>query len=622
MSPSATRNLNAGAVPATILEDAALNACIDALLPRTYSFEIHKTIHQIRFYRCSMVALQMPEGLTLWSTAICDIIERFTEAGTLIMGDVTYGACCVDDYTARALGADLLIHYGHSCLVPVDQTSIRTLYVFVEIAIDAAHLASTVRANFPSSREEFRRRILSDKIQSDPSAATSSRSVRHVDVQLEAEGSAREEDAKLKIAMVGTVQFIAALQGLKEDLEEPWPTEDFAQGSTPRLAIEGSTSAHQQDSSSSSSIAPSTSINSYPSPPRYDRGAYAPLIPQIRPLSPGEILGCTSPVLPADTDLVLYVGDGRFHLESVMIANPRIPAFRFDPYDRVFVREFYDHERMRKDRSDAVKMARAGTATVSASRRKAEAPSIQLGGESDTVQAATQVVQQPKAAGWGVILGTLGRQGSLSVLSNISTILSQSSRCIPVVPILLSELSPAKLALFGPHLDAFVQSSCPRLSIDWGSAFEKPLLSPYEAAVAVDKTRGWDEIRGEGVGMVGAEKASRAVQEVRVPSLAPPNQGAHAIDSEEREASENNRDGTEGLRSGSEADYPMDFYADDSRGPWTPRHGMAVKKRSTAQKGGLSNKALLRKAAAARAQAQAQTQTQTQTRTSPSNQAV
>jgi len=32
------------------------------------------------------------------------------------MGDVTYGACCVDDYTAKALGADLMVHYGHSCL--------------------------------------------------------------------------------------------------------------------------------------------------------------------------------------------------------------------------------------------------------------------------------------------------------------------------------------------------------------------------------------------------------------------------------------------------------------------------------------------------------------------------
>lgn len=41
---------------------------------------------------------------------------RFTEADTLVMGDVTYGACCVDDFTARALGADFMVHYGHSCL--------------------------------------------------------------------------------------------------------------------------------------------------------------------------------------------------------------------------------------------------------------------------------------------------------------------------------------------------------------------------------------------------------------------------------------------------------------------------------------------------------------------------
>ena len=32
------------------------------------------------------------------------------------MSDVTYGACCVDDYSARALGCDFMVHYGHSCL--------------------------------------------------------------------------------------------------------------------------------------------------------------------------------------------------------------------------------------------------------------------------------------------------------------------------------------------------------------------------------------------------------------------------------------------------------------------------------------------------------------------------
>jgi 2-(3-amino-3-carboxypropyl)histidine synthase len=62
----------------------------------------------------------------------------------------------------------------------------------------------------------------------------------------------------------------------------------------------------------------------------------------------------------------------------------------------------------------------------------------------------------------------------------------------------LSELSPAKLALFNPHISTFVQTSCPRLSIDWGYAFDRPLLSPYEAAVAVGKAVGWKDESEEG----------------------------------------------------------------------------------------------------------------------------
>ena len=53
-----------------------LNGAIEALLPGNYNFEIHKTIHQIRKNEAACVALQMPDGLTLWATAISDIIER------------------------------------------------------------------------------------------------------------------------------------------------------------------------------------------------------------------------------------------------------------------------------------------------------------------------------------------------------------------------------------------------------------------------------------------------------------------------------------------------------------------------------------------------------------------
>lgn len=118
-------------IPQEILLDKQLSAAIKQL-PSNYSFEIHKTIHHIRKNNATMVALQMPEGLQMFACTIADIIEqyviellncndgltslRFTPALTVILGDVTYGACCIDDYTAVALGCDMLVHYGHSCL--------------------------------------------------------------------------------------------------------------------------------------------------------------------------------------------------------------------------------------------------------------------------------------------------------------------------------------------------------------------------------------------------------------------------------------------------------------------------------------------------------------------------
>jgi 2-(3-amino-3-carboxypropyl)histidine synthase len=134
-------------VPPEILNDPALKEAV-ALLPANYSFEIHKTIHRIRSLGVKKVALQMPEGLLLFATTISDILTQFCPGiETLIMGDVTYGACCIDDYTARAMGCDLLVHYAHSCLIPVDVTKIKTLYVFVDISIDTSHLLASLEGD-------------------------------------------------------------------------------------------------------------------------------------------------------------------------------------------------------------------------------------------------------------------------------------------------------------------------------------------------------------------------------------------------------------------------------------------------------------------------------------------
>ncbi|KAK9804679.1 hypothetical protein WJX73_009622 [Symbiochloris irregularis] len=337
-------------VPDDILHNAELNRAI-AVLPANYNFEIPKTVWRIRQASAKHVALQFPEGLLMYACIISDILERHAGADQCsILGDVTYGACCVDDFSAKALDADFLVHYGHSCLVPVDVTGIPCLYVFVDIGIDLQHLVETVRLNFPPDTS---------------------------------------------LALAGTVQFAASIQ-----------------------------SARQQLSQSFASLA----------------------IPQAKPLSPGEVLGCTAPTLPTRTDALVFVADGRFHLEAIMIANPTVAVFRYDPYARLLLREQYDHVGMRRVRRGMVQRAR-----VPGQR-------------------------------WGVIQGTLGRQGNPHTFDRVCDLLRK--RDIQFMLVLLSEVTPAKLDMM-PEVDVWVQVACPRLSIDWGEGFGKPTLTPYEAFVAL-----------------------------------------------------------------------------------------------------------------------------------------
>ncbi|XP_058791967.1 2-(3-amino-3-carboxypropyl)histidine synthase subunit 1 isoform X2 [Phymastichus coffea] len=330
-------------IPQEILNDPLIKEAI-SVLPSNYNFEIHKTIWRIRESQAKRVGLQMPEGLLMFAPTICDIIENFTEAETVIMGDVTYGACCVDDYSAELLELDFLIHYGHSCLIPINRMSgIKLLYVFVDIKIDAAHCVDTIKYNFPV---------------------------------------------------------------------------------TTRI---------------------------------------------------GLVLGCTAPLIK-DVDVLMYIGDGRFHLEAAMISNPNLTAYRYDPYEKKITIEKYDHSQMLANRKDAIMKAK-------------------------------------DAKVFGLILGTLGRQGSLSVFDTLRNRLISQNKI--VINILASEVQPDRLKLF-VGIDAFIQVACPRLSIDWGTQFEKPVLTPYEAAVAL-KMAEFDESKP----------------------------------------------------------YPMDYYANASLGPWTPNHKSA-----------------------------------------------
>jgi 2-(3-amino-3-carboxypropyl)histidine synthase len=98
---------------------------------------------------------------------------------------------------------------------------------------------------------------------------------------------------------------------------------------------------------------------------------------------------------------------------------------------------------------------------------------------------------------WGVVLGTLGRQGNPAILEHLERRFRECGKEYAVF--LISEMTPAKMALL-KGADAFAQIACPRLSIDWGEDFQKPVLTPYEAEVALGGAQPWWELPGAAEG--------------------------------------------------------------------------------------------------------------------------
>jgi 2-(3-amino-3-carboxypropyl)histidine synthase len=210
-------------------------------------------------------------------------------------------------------------------------------------------------------------------------------------LQLEAPPST-ETRSPTRLALVSTIQFAAALSRLKDDLSSAYAD------SKPFLAPVGLLGDSSQNGDSGVVDTAAASLWT---------GSYDAHIPRSKPLSPGEILGCTAPRLaPGSVDAILYLGDGRFHLESIMIANPEVPAFRYDPYSKKFTRERYDHALMRRVRGDAVRAARK-TITVFEDITSAS---------EETGSLVKPQCTSPEPPLWGLVLGTLGRQGNFKQL--------------------------------------------------------------------------------------------------------------------------------------------------------------------------------------------------------------
>jgi 2-(3-amino-3-carboxypropyl)histidine synthase len=106
----------------------------------------------------------------------------------------------------------------------------------------------------------------------------------------------------------------------------------------------------------------------------------------------------------------------------------------------------------------------------------------------DAIQKTAQLVRssEKKICTFGIILGTLGRQGNPAIVQRVKDVLNSNQQRHFLI--LLSEITPSKLRLFGTKVNVWVQVACPRLSIDWGHLLSDsvPVLSPYELFCCFD----------------------------------------------------------------------------------------------------------------------------------------
>jgi len=158
-------------------------------------YEIRRTVSEIRSGKWKRIALQFPDDMLGDAPRVCENLKKDLKSGRkadatkaiedvtegvanvtvedelevdiagygkeeekdeeehlTILGDTSYGACCVDEVAAEHCAAEVVVHYGRSCLSPTARLPV--IYVFTTKALDLEGTVSTFQATYPDLHEK------------------------------------------------------------------------------------------------------------------------------------------------------------------------------------------------------------------------------------------------------------------------------------------------------------------------------------------------------------------------------------------------------------------------------------------------------------------------------------
>lgn len=148
-------------------------------------YEIKRTISEIRAGQWKRIALQFPDDMLVDAPRVFERLrdglkhERAARAAAAataasedekteekeeklcILGDTSYGSCCVDEVAAEHTDADVVVHYGRACLSPTARLPVIYVFTAKSLHLDAV-VASFKETYPPSSRAEEKVCLMAD----------------------------------------------------------------------------------------------------------------------------------------------------------------------------------------------------------------------------------------------------------------------------------------------------------------------------------------------------------------------------------------------------------------------------------------------------------------------------
>ena len=165
----------------------------------------------------------------------------------------------------------------------------------------------------------------------------------------------------------------------------------------------------------------------------------------------GQVLGCNfSSIKNLDVEIFLFIGSGNFHPLGINLFT-NTPVLAIDPYNNE-IRRMDDYA----DRILRIRFAR--------------------------------ITKAKNAKKWGILVSSKEGQYRMNLAKELKKVLEDKK--MEAYIILVDNITPEVLLPY-LELDAFVVSACPRIAIDDSQMYKKPLLTPQELEIVLDK-RSWE----------------------------------------------------------------------------------------------------------------------------------